>query len=133
MLDERTTGPANFMISDPDGNTILVEHHLSGLESERSIKRRSKTLVVSWLTGIFVVYNSQMISSILSGVCGRPVMLANVALYLISALSSPRASTATVRRRTCKRACVIQRSGSRDSAAVNDRLSRPAVGTGKHT
>ena len=95
MLDERTTGPANFMISYPDGNTILVEHHLSGLESERSIKRRSKTLVVSWLTGIFVVYNSQMISSILGGVCGRPVILANVALYLISAVSLIHACRAT--------------------------------------
>jgi len=26
--DETTTGPANFMISDPDGNTILVDQHV---------------------------------------------------------------------------------------------------------
>jgi catechol 2,3-dioxygenase-like lactoylglutathione lyase family enzyme len=25
--DERTTGPASFMVSDPDGNTILVDQH----------------------------------------------------------------------------------------------------------
>ncbi|MFT6628070.1 MAG: lactoylglutathione lyase, partial [Flavobacteriales bacterium] len=25
--DEFTTGPASFMISDPDGNTILVDQH----------------------------------------------------------------------------------------------------------
>lgn len=25
--DEKTTGPANFMISDPDGNIILVDQH----------------------------------------------------------------------------------------------------------
>ncbi|MEP7157753.1 MAG: VOC family protein, partial [Betaproteobacteria bacterium] len=25
--DETTTGPASFMISDPDGNTILVDQH----------------------------------------------------------------------------------------------------------
>ena len=26
--DENTTGPASFMISDPDGNTILVDQHI---------------------------------------------------------------------------------------------------------
>jgi hypothetical protein len=26
--DEGTTGPASFMIADPDGNTILVDQHL---------------------------------------------------------------------------------------------------------
>ncbi len=26
--DESTTGPASFMISDPDGNTILVDQHV---------------------------------------------------------------------------------------------------------
>lgn len=26
--DESTTGPASFMIADPDGNTILVDQHL---------------------------------------------------------------------------------------------------------
>jgi hypothetical protein len=26
--DERSTGPASFMIVDPDGNTILVEQHV---------------------------------------------------------------------------------------------------------
>jgi predicted enzyme related to lactoylglutathione lyase len=26
--DESSTGPANFMISDPDGNTILVDQHV---------------------------------------------------------------------------------------------------------
>jgi lactoylglutathione lyase len=26
--DERTTGPASFMIADPDGNTILVDQHV---------------------------------------------------------------------------------------------------------
>ena len=26
--DETTTGPASFMISDPDGNTILVDQHV---------------------------------------------------------------------------------------------------------
>jgi lactoylglutathione lyase len=26
--DENTTGPAGFMISDPDGNTILVDQHV---------------------------------------------------------------------------------------------------------
>ena len=25
--DEKTTGPASFMIADPDGNTILVDQH----------------------------------------------------------------------------------------------------------
>ena len=25
--DESTTGPASFMIADPDGNTILVDQH----------------------------------------------------------------------------------------------------------
>lgn len=25
--DETTTGPASFMISDPDGNTILIDQH----------------------------------------------------------------------------------------------------------
>ena len=26
--DEKTTGPASFMVADPDGNTILVDQHL---------------------------------------------------------------------------------------------------------
>ena len=26
--DERSTGPASFMIADPDGNTILVDQHV---------------------------------------------------------------------------------------------------------
>jgi catechol 2,3-dioxygenase-like lactoylglutathione lyase family enzyme len=26
--DESTTGPASFMIADPDGNTILVDQHI---------------------------------------------------------------------------------------------------------
>ena len=26
--DESTTGPASFMVSDPDGNTILVDQHV---------------------------------------------------------------------------------------------------------
>jgi len=26
--DEKTTGPANFIILDPDGNTILVDQHV---------------------------------------------------------------------------------------------------------
>ncbi|MEO6392474.1 MAG: VOC family protein, partial [Pyrinomonadaceae bacterium] len=26
--DETTTGPASFMIADPDGNTILVDQHV---------------------------------------------------------------------------------------------------------
>ena len=26
--DENTTGPASFMINDPDGNTILVDQHI---------------------------------------------------------------------------------------------------------
>ena len=26
--DENTTGPASFMIADPDGNTILVDQHV---------------------------------------------------------------------------------------------------------
>ena len=26
--DETSTGPANFMIADPDGNTILVDQHV---------------------------------------------------------------------------------------------------------
>lgn len=26
--DESTTGPASFMIADPDGNTILVDQHM---------------------------------------------------------------------------------------------------------
>ena len=26
--DESSTGPANFMIADPDGNTILVDQHV---------------------------------------------------------------------------------------------------------
>lgn len=26
--DESTTGPANFMISDPDGNQILIDQHV---------------------------------------------------------------------------------------------------------
>jgi len=26
--DEKTTGPASFLISDPDGNTILVDQHV---------------------------------------------------------------------------------------------------------
>ena len=26
--DEKTTGPASFMIADPDGNTILVDQHV---------------------------------------------------------------------------------------------------------
>ena len=26
--DESTTGPASFMLSDPDGNTILVDQHV---------------------------------------------------------------------------------------------------------
>jgi predicted enzyme related to lactoylglutathione lyase len=26
--DETTTGPANFIISDPDGNTILIDQHV---------------------------------------------------------------------------------------------------------
>ena len=26
--DEKTTGPASFMIADPDGNTILVDQHI---------------------------------------------------------------------------------------------------------
>ena len=26
--DESTTGPANLMISDPDGNTILIDQHV---------------------------------------------------------------------------------------------------------
>jgi lactoylglutathione lyase len=25
--DESTTGPASFMVADPDGNTILVDQH----------------------------------------------------------------------------------------------------------
>jgi catechol 2,3-dioxygenase-like lactoylglutathione lyase family enzyme len=28
VADETTTGPASFMLSDPDGNTILVDQHL---------------------------------------------------------------------------------------------------------
>jgi lactoylglutathione lyase len=28
--DESTTGPANFMLMDPDGNLILVDQHVSG-------------------------------------------------------------------------------------------------------
>lgn len=27
-VDETTTGPASFMIADPDGNTILVDQHV---------------------------------------------------------------------------------------------------------
>lgn len=27
-VDENSTGPANFMISDPDGNTILMDQHV---------------------------------------------------------------------------------------------------------
>ena len=27
--DESSTGPASFMIKDPDGNTILVDQHVS--------------------------------------------------------------------------------------------------------
>lgn len=27
--DENSTGPASFMIADPDGNTILVDQHVS--------------------------------------------------------------------------------------------------------
>ena len=26
--DEKTTGPASFMVADPDGNTILVDQHV---------------------------------------------------------------------------------------------------------
>lgn len=26
-VDEKTTGPASFMISDPDGNVILIDQH----------------------------------------------------------------------------------------------------------
>ena len=26
--DENTTGPASFMVADPDGNTILVDQHI---------------------------------------------------------------------------------------------------------
>jgi len=26
--DEKTSGPANIMISDPDGNVILIDHHV---------------------------------------------------------------------------------------------------------
>ena len=26
--DERSTGPASFMVADPDGNTILVDQHV---------------------------------------------------------------------------------------------------------
>ncbi len=26
--DESTTGPASFMVSDPDGNTILIDQHV---------------------------------------------------------------------------------------------------------
>lgn len=26
--DENSTGPANFMIADPDGNTILIDQHV---------------------------------------------------------------------------------------------------------
>ncbi len=26
--DETTTGPASFMVSDPDGNTILIDQHV---------------------------------------------------------------------------------------------------------
>jgi hypothetical protein len=26
--DEKSTGPASFMIVDPDGNTILVDQHV---------------------------------------------------------------------------------------------------------
>ena len=26
--DERSTGPASFMVADPDGNTILVDQHI---------------------------------------------------------------------------------------------------------
>lgn len=26
--DENTTGPASFMIVDPDGNTILIDQHV---------------------------------------------------------------------------------------------------------
>jgi lactoylglutathione lyase len=28
QADESTTGPASFMIADPDGNTILVDQHV---------------------------------------------------------------------------------------------------------
>jgi lactoylglutathione lyase len=28
QADENSTGPASFMISDPDGNTILVDQHV---------------------------------------------------------------------------------------------------------
>ena len=28
VTDETTTGPASFMIADPDGNTILVDQHV---------------------------------------------------------------------------------------------------------
>jgi hypothetical protein len=26
-LDEKTTGPAGFMVTDPDGNVILIDQH----------------------------------------------------------------------------------------------------------
>jgi len=26
-VDEKTSGPANFMITDPDGNVILIDQH----------------------------------------------------------------------------------------------------------
>jgi hypothetical protein len=26
--DENSTGPASFMIADPDGNTILIDQHV---------------------------------------------------------------------------------------------------------
>lgn len=28
-IDEKTTGPANCMVVDPDGNTILIDQHVS--------------------------------------------------------------------------------------------------------
>ena len=27
-VDESTTGPANFMVTDPDGNVILIDQHV---------------------------------------------------------------------------------------------------------
>lgn len=32
--DEATTGPASFMLEDPDGNTILVDQHVSARDEE---------------------------------------------------------------------------------------------------
>src|SRR5437870_9796982 len=37
--DESSTGPASFMIVDPDGNTILVDQHVSAAAPVRSSRR----------------------------------------------------------------------------------------------